>query len=122
MAPYLAPAPRRRFFGGARRELTERATLTLEAGGTSASSLLGGPASIEGWTLNVSRGGLRVVVEASLQDGATYRVRLGEGEARSARVVWTQSEADGQIAGLEYTDVRSSSPEFDPGSGTFRRR
>lgn len=58
-----------------------------------------------GWTLNVSRGGVRLVVEESVIVGETYLVAVGEEAARPAAVVWTREEADGQIAGLRFTDV-----------------
>jgi hypothetical protein len=64
-----------------------------------------GQNEIVAWTLNVSRGGLRVVVEDSVIVGGTYEVRLGESEPRPAKVVWIREEADGQIAGLKYEDV-----------------
>jgi hypothetical protein len=59
----------------------------------------------EAWTLNVSRGGCRVIVEESVTIGVDYAVQIGEGEFRPARVVWVRDEADGQIAGLQFLDV-----------------
>ena len=57
------------------------------------------------WTLNVSRGGLRLVVEDPVIVGETYEVAVGDASARPAIVVWTREEADGQIAGLRFVDV-----------------
>ena len=57
------------------------------------------------WTLNVSRGGLRVVVEDPVHVGGKYMVTVGEAVARPAKVVWVREEADGQIAGMKFEDV-----------------
>ncbi|MCH2110408.1 MAG: PilZ domain-containing protein [Polyangiaceae bacterium] len=88
----------RRIIGGARRESTERVVLAE------------GETKIEGWTLNESRGGLRVVIEDEVFPGADYLVSVGELAARPATVVWVREEADGRIAGLAYTDVDGSVP------------
>lgn len=83
----------RRSFGGPRREASERVVI------------LGLEGEVEAWTLNVSRGGLRLVVDRAVTVGADYSVRIGDGEARPARVVWVRDEADGQIAGMQFLDV-----------------
>jgi hypothetical protein len=70
-----------------------------------------------GWTLNVSRGGIRAIVEDSLVQGMEYQLLVGgggEGDeetavARRASVVWLQDEADGQIVGLKFLDVEDGS-------------
>jgi PilZ domain len=62
-----------------------------------------------GWALNVSRGGVRAVVEDPLIQGTEYQVVVGDEETvapRRAAVVWLQDEADGQIVGLKYLDVQ----------------
>ncbi len=59
----------------------------------------------DGWTLNVSRGGVRVILEEPAVVGDEYDVYLGEGAARPVRVVWVRDEPDGQIAGLQFLDV-----------------
>jgi hypothetical protein len=90
----------RRATGGARREATDRVTLR-------------GPGfETQGWTLNVSRGGMRAIVEEPVKSGAEYELIVG-GEEKSARkvaVVWVQDEADGQIVGVRYLDVVGSMP------------
>lgn len=61
-----------------------------------------------GWTLNVSRGGVRAIVEDPLIQGIEYQLIVGDEEtvpARRTSVVWLQDEADGQIVGLKYLDV-----------------
>ena len=64
----------------------------------------------EAWTLNVSRGGLRVVLERPVNVGFDYRVAIGDSDERLARVVWVRDEADGQIAGLQFLDGADSLP------------
>jgi hypothetical protein len=91
----------RRLVGGARREASERVILRTAGFET------------HGWTLNVSRGGLRVVVEETLQKGAEYEVVVGDSDndaARAASVVWVKDAADGQIVGLQYLDSEGAPP------------
>ena len=96
----------RRNLGGARHESTER--VTLRAGDFVAT----------GWSLNLSRGGVRVVLEDAVELGAEYSVTVGpEGEpgakVHQARVVWLQDEADGQIAGIQFLDEEGGPPAPD---------
>lgn len=86
----------RRSLGGARREATERVVIR------------GQGLETEAWTLNVSRGGLRVVVEDAVTVGADYQVSVGDGPMRPARAVWVRDERDGQIAGMQYLDVENA--------------
>lgn len=65
----------------------------------------GDGAETEAWTLNISRGGMRVVVEDAIAVGASYEVTVGDGPARPVRVVWVREEPDGQIAGLQFIDI-----------------
>ncbi len=65
-----------------------------------------------GWTLNVSRGGVRAIVEEPLVEGVEYQLVVGDEEtspARRATVAWLQDEADGQIVGLKYLDGEDGS-------------
>ena len=90
----------RRGPGGARREATERVTLR-------------GPGfETHGWTLNVSRGGMRAIVEEPVKSGVEYELLVGgeEDSARKVAVVWVQDEADGQIVGVRFLDVAGSVP------------
>lgn len=90
----------RRHAGGARREASER--VLVRAPGFEA----------PGWTLNVSRGGVRAIFEEPLSQGIEYQVIVGDEEAatpRRAAVVWLQDESDGQIVGLKYLDVEDGS-------------
>jgi hypothetical protein len=84
--------------GGPRHEASERIVLRRESFVT------------EGWTLNVSRGGVRVIVEEPLDLGAVYELTMGAGTARPGKVVWVQDEADGQICGVEFLDWDGATP------------
>ncbi len=95
--------------GGARREVTERVTLRAEDGKVH-----------EGWALNVSRGGLRAILEEKVDLGAKFEIVLGADNAleRPARIVWVQEEPDGVIVGLEFTSLsgtHKSAPPPAPG-------
>ncbi len=104
--------------GGARREVTERVMLKNEEGAT-----------LEGWALNVSRGGLRAILEEKVVLGQKFDVAIGTDEVmlRPSRVVWVQEEPDGVIVGLEFTGLSGThksapppapAPEgADPGGG-----
>jgi hypothetical protein len=93
-----ARSPRRNT-GGARREASERVRLSAPGFETS------------GWTLNVSRGGVRAVVEEALKIGAEYDFWMGDDETQHrVSVVWAQDESDGQIVGLKYLDGEGSVP------------
>jgi PilZ domain len=85
---------------GARREVTERVLLKNEKG-----------AVCEGWALNASRGGVRVILEDKVELGKEYEVTLGEAEkgaVQKGRIVWVQEEPDGVIAGVEFVNVSPS--------------
>ena len=95
----------RRNSGGARREASERVVLRNSEFET------------RGWTLNVSRGGLRAILEDHLMMGVEYELVIGEEEGGTPRkvcAVWSQDEADGQIVGLKYLDTEGSIPPQDP--------
>ena len=91
----------RRQLGGLRREASERVAVITEQG------------KISGWTLNLSRGGVRLVLEAPVTLGTSYDLVFeGDGASerrRPGRVVWTQDEPDGQIVGVQFLDVPLSS-------------
>lgn len=82
--------------GGARREVTERVTLRAEGGRV-----------LDGWALNVSRGGLRAILEEKVILGQKLEVGVGADEVvrRPGRVVWVQEEPDGVIVGIEFTGL-----------------
>lgn len=81
--------------GGTRSGVTERVTLC------------NGPDRIlEGWALNVSRGGVRAILEEKVELGQKFDVVVGTDQAfkRPGRVVWIQEEPDGVIVGIEFTN------------------
>jgi hypothetical protein len=83
-------------------ELTERVTIRRPAFETT------------GWTLNVSRGGLRAVVEQRLEAEVEYEIFFGDAQVgRRARLVWSKDESDGQIVGMQYLDGDEPLPPFD---------
>jgi hypothetical protein len=96
--------------GGARREVSARVTLAAREGGGRSRST----EPLEGWALNVSRGGVRVILEEKVELGAEFEVTLSDGAplgdlppARVGRIVWVQEEPDGVVAGIEFREPRS---------------
>ena len=87
--------------GGARRAVSERVSLQPCEG-------TGGEA-LEGWALNVSRGGVRVILEVPVQLGQEFDVIVGDSDhsplQRRGRVVWVQEERDGVVVGLEFVGL-----------------
>jgi hypothetical protein len=93
------PVRAQRRASGARVEASERITLRAPNFET------------QGWTLNVGRGGVRVVLEERIEDGREYELFFSDDSSgRRVQVAWLQDAADGQIAGLKYLDP-------DPGAG-----
>jgi hypothetical protein len=91
----------RRGTGGARHEISVR--LTLRSHGV----------DYDGWALNVSRGGIRVVLEGRVGLGQELAVEgydpdQPDAPPRTARVVWVQDEPDGAVVGLQFLDVGGS--------------
>lgn len=79
--------------GGPRRESNDRLKFVV------------GEREIDGWTLNVSEGGLRAIVDEVIELGENVVVQMTEPQpARAGRVVWIQEEPDGAIVGIEFTD------------------
>ena len=96
--------------GGARREVTERVALRCEDGRI-----------LDGWALNVSRGGLRAILEDKVILGQKFDISLGTDEVihRTGRIVWVQEEPDGVIVGVEFTGMsgtHKSVPPAPPGA------
>lgn len=91
--------------GGTRREVTERVTLRAEDGRT-----------LEGWALNVSRGGVRAILEEKVSLGERFDVAVGTGEvvARLGRIAWVQEEPDGVIVGIEFSGMSGTHPSVQP--------
>jgi hypothetical protein len=94
---------------GARHEVSTRVTLKALGGPSRAAGAL-----LEGWALNVSKGGIRVILEEKVEPGEEFDVELldpnaaagGEGPAiegaQAGCVVWVQEESDGVVAGIAF--------------------
>ncbi len=91
--------------GGARREVTERVTLRAEDGRV-----------LDGWALNVSRGGLRAILEDKVILGQKFEIGVGTDEViqRAGRIVWVQEEPDGVIVGIEFTGLSGTHKSVPP--------
>jgi len=103
----------RRGSGGARREVTDRIILRK------------GAAELTGWALNISRGGIRFILEDPVELGQEYEVEVGNDEAaakRRGRVVWVQEESDGMIVGVEFIDPSAGPVAEDPPASDARKR
>jgi hypothetical protein len=99
--------------GGARREVSSRVCLTgLTGAGPD------GEEMHEGWALNVSRGGVRVVLEQKLELGKEYDVTVGDpdngGTRARGRIVWVQEEPDGAICGVEFVGMSGTHESVPP--------
>lgn len=88
--PGLPPTRRA---GGARHEVSDRVTF------------MQGANEISGWALNLSRGGLRAIVEEPVELGAEYQIVIGDEKQRPGRIVWIQEEPDGAIVGVSFLDA-----------------
>jgi hypothetical protein len=79
-------------------------------------------AEIAGWALNMSRGGLRAIVEDAVELGGEYEVAIGDDVRRPGRVVWIQEEPDGAVVGVSFLDDAGGSapppPPDDPEEGS----
>jgi hypothetical protein len=100
--------------GGARREVSERVCLQGVPGASGAA----GGGSREGWALNVSRGGVRVILEDAVELGQEYDITVGDPDRsplqRRARVVWVQEEKDGVVVGLEFLGLSGAQRSVPP--------
>ncbi len=71
----------------------------------------------DGWALNISRGGVRAILEEAVELGEEYEVTIGEEGGspltRRGRVVWVQDEPDGCIAGFEFLYQSGAQPSAD---------
>jgi len=93
--PGLPPARR----AGARRNVSYRV------------QFFRGPTEITGWALNMSRGGLRAIVEEHVELGEVLEINIAdEGLRRRGRIVWTQEEPDGMIMGISFEEPLGAAP------------
>lgn len=104
-----APRSLRRQGGGARVNVSKRVLVYR------------GQDELDGWALNMSRGGLRIIIEDVLVAGEEIRISIGDEDdddfmVRSARIAWAREEPDGTIAGVEFSDDGGSAPPDEPDS------
>ncbi len=92
--------------GGARREVSARVFLRNDSGD-----------SHEGWALNVSRGGVRAILEQKVELGQEFEVDVGDPNdqpSRRGRIVWVQEEPDGVIVGIEFVGLSGTHKSAPP--------
>lgn len=74
----------------------------------------------DGWALNISRGGVRAIIEEPVDLGEEYEITIGEegngALTRRGRVVWVQDEPDGMIVGFEFLFTTGATPAVNPDS------
>jgi hypothetical protein len=74
--------------------------------------------ALQGWALNVSRGGVRVILEEKVELGSEFEVEVGEGSgpatSQVGRIVWVQEEPDGVIAGVAFRNAFVSGDHDKP--------
>lgn len=93
---------------GARREVSTRVSLKCLRGDRADTVL-------DGWALNVSKGGIRVILEEKVEPGDEFDVSLVDGPTAAAMddapistrpqrgcIVWVQEEHDGVVAGIAF--------------------
>lgn len=69
------------------------------------------PTEIPGWALNISRGGVRAIVEDPVELGEVLEVVIEEeGMRHRGRIVWTQEEPDGMIVGVSFLERLEAPP------------
>ena len=91
--------PQTRRAGGARHTVSYRVTFFR------------GEVEIPGWALNLSRGGVRAVIEDRVELGETLDVHIDEIHVqRKGRVVWSQDEHDGAIVGIQFDEHIEPAP------------
>lgn len=77
---------------------------------------------VEGWALNMSRGGLRAIVESPLEVAGEFQIAVGDSAPpRAGKIVWVQQEKDGAIVGVAFLDVERPSAPPPPDDATTSR-
>ncbi len=109
-APTTDEAGRARREAGARREVNDTVVFHRD------------DEAIEGWALNISRGGLRAIVDVALTVDDEFEMTLGDSsQRRPVRVVWVRMEKGGAIVGVAFLDIANGSipppPSLKPPPG-----
>ena len=103
--------------GGARQTVSDRVTFCTPTG-----------EKREGWALNVSRGGIRAILDdeediGKIELGQEYEIFVGDAETttgRQGRIVWLQEEPDGFVVGIEYVGLSAGAlPPSTDASGAM---
>ena len=96
--------PRARRTSGARTPVSE--SVLFEAEGR----------RIDGWSLNLSRGGIRAILDEMVEMGEEFEITVGtDAEPRAGRIVWVREDKGGCIVGVAFLDTEGSVPP-PPGS------
>jgi hypothetical protein len=66
-----------------------------------------------GWALNISRGGLRAILDEAVEVGACFEITLGDEGTRDGRVVWTREEPGGAIVGVAFVGPQEERPRAE---------
>jgi hypothetical protein len=73
------------------------------------------PTPAEGIVINASAGGLRVMLDRPVSEGADYTLAVRFTDERTSRetvrVVWVRQHPDGWVVGLQFLDVTWPIPE-----------
>ncbi len=92
--------------GGERIPFTKPVSITRDrVGSVDASDESAADASLDGWALNVCHGGMRIIVESTLEPGETVQLAIetsGKQYRGRAVVRWVRPQADGVVAGLAF--------------------
>jgi hypothetical protein len=100
----LPGLPPTRRAGGARRNVSYRLAFHRDPGGAA-------HVEIPGWALNISRGGLRAIVEEPVELGEVLDIDIAEeGVTHRGRIVWIQEEPDGMIVGVSFQERLQEPP------------
>jgi hypothetical protein len=74
-------------------------------------TLVRGSDELSGWALNLSRGGVRAVIDEHLVPGETVDVVIDEIAMRKpGKVAWVQVEPDGAIVGVAFDEPLTEAP------------
>lgn len=94
--PGLPPTRRE---GGARKNVSYRVIFVR------------GEVEIPGWALNLSRGGLRAIIEERVELGEELEIHIPDIQVeRRGQVVWAQDEPDGAIVGISFQERLEEPP------------
>ncbi|HEY2511528.1 MAG TPA: PilZ domain-containing protein [Polyangiaceae bacterium] len=115
--PNVSPGAHAMRRGGRRHTVSERVTFRPRRGGNEDGA--NEPAR-EGWVLNISRGGLRAILDegtGKVELGDEFEILVGDPESalgKHGRIVWLQEEPDGFVVGVEYVGLSGTHSAVPP--------